>query len=87
MGYLSWWMYNAITAPTPAGSSPRFTGGPQDITFMVFVFGLVMIIGLVSLIGGLWQIVFGKRNKTLVYIIIGLGAIFIATGLAVSIAR
>jgi hypothetical protein len=87
MGYLSWWMYNAITASTPAGGSPRFTGGPQEITFIIFVFGLVMVIGLVSLLGGLWQIIFGKRNKVLVYIIIGLGALFVLTGLAVSVAR
>ena len=87
MGYLSWWIYNAITAPTPAGGSPRFTGGQQDINFIIFVFGLVMIIGLVSLLGGLWQIIFGKRNKVLVYIIIGLGVVFMATGLLVSIAK
>ena len=81
MGWLSLWVYNAITEPTQPGSTPRFTGGPEEIAFIVFGFGLVILIGLGGTIGGLWQIIFGKRNKWIVYLVIVLGLVFIGTGL------
>src|SRR5262245_26698796 len=58
MGYLSFWAYRAINEPVKPGSTPRFTGGPQELGFIIFVFGLVMMISLISLLGGLWMIIF-----------------------------
>ena len=81
MGWLSLWVYNTITEPTLPGSTPRFTGGPEQIAFIVFGFGLVILIALAATIGGLWQIIFGKRNKWIVYLTILLGLVFIGTGL------
>jgi hypothetical protein len=87
MGWLSLWVYNAITEPTPPGSTPRFTGGPEEIGFIVFGFGLVILIALAGTIGGLWQIIFGKRNKWIVYLVIVLGLVFIGTGLLLTMSN
>jgi MFS family permease len=90
LGFMSWlalWMYNAIAdVPTP-GYSPRFTGGKDDVGFIVFAVGLVMVIGLTSIVGGVWQVVFGKRNKLIVALAVVLGLTFLGTGMWVSMNR
>ena len=87
MSALSYWIYGLINEPTKPGSTPRFTGGPQEIRFIIFVFALVILIALVSVLGGLWQIIFGKRNKLLVIVIIVLGAVLVVTGRVISLAK
>lgn len=87
MGFLSFFIYYLITEPTRPGSTPKFTGGPKDIAFIAGVFGLVILIALVSIFGGLWQIIFGKRNRLIVFIMLGLGLLFLIAGLVVSMAR
>ena len=50
------------------------------MVFMFSVFALVLSIGFASLAGGVWQIAFGRANKILSYLILGLGAIFFIIG-------
>ena len=47
------------------GRTQRFTGGPEIVLFIVAVFGLVILFGLLSIAAGAWQIWYGKPNKTL----------------------
>jgi hypothetical protein len=82
MGWLSLWIYNAANAP-----STKFNGGSNDLGFIVYAFGLVILISLVAMIGGTWQVIFGKRNKVIIVAAFILGALFIGTGLAVSMDR
>ena len=83
MSWLSLWAYGTIS--NSSGSGSRFNGTAQDLVFMIFVFGLVMAIALGVTAGGFWQIVFGRRNKSIVFAVIGLGIIFAITGFAVAV--
>jgi hypothetical protein len=83
MGWLSLWIYGAMSNTGNSGS--HFNGSPKDVLFIVFVFGLVISISLAATAGGLWQIIFGKRNKLIVFAVFGLGIIFAVTGLVIAI--
>ncbi|MEP7038517.1 MAG: hypothetical protein ABI891_09240, partial [Acidobacteriota bacterium] len=76
MGWLAFWMLNA-------NSNSHFHGDAYEILFIIFVFGLIVSISLGVIIAGIWQIIFGKRNKLLMFAIIGLGIAFLATGFAI----
>jgi magnesium-transporting ATPase (P-type) len=71
-------MLGIMTNPTQ--SSTHFTGTPEDALFMFGVFGLVAAIGLSSLAGGVWQIWYGKRNKVVGYVVLGLALVFLVIG-------
>jgi len=84
MSWLSFWVYGTIA--NPSSSSSHFNGTPKDALFMIFVFGLVIAISLgITAGGGLRQIVLGKRNKLIVFAVIGLGIAFAVTGLSVTV--
>jgi hypothetical protein len=74
---------NMIANSDGPGTGSRFTGTRSDMLFMYGVFGLVLVFGLTSLVAGLWQLIFGKRNMMLVWIMLSLGAIFFFIGMAV----
>lgn len=82
MVVLSWIMYGVINNTDPRAST-KFNGSESDMLFMFAIFGLVFFIGLTSFVAGLWQIIFGKRNLVLVWIMLGLGGIFFIVGTAV----
>ena len=82
MAVLSWVLYGVINNNDPRAST-KFTGSESDMMFMFGIFGLVFFIGLTALVSGLWQIVFGKRNLILVWIMLGLGGIFFIVGTVV----
>lgn len=76
MSWLAVWMLNE-------NSNNHFHGDKSDAAFIIFVFGLVAAIGFGTFGAGLWQIVFGKRNKLLMYGMIVLGIAFVAAGFSV----
>lgn len=82
MSWLSVWMYRAISQSGAPGATTKFNGSRQMIVFIVFIFSVVLLIGFFAALQGIWQIVFGKRNKILVIIVLILGAVFMLTGLA-----
>ena len=86
MGWLSFWIYNAIARSGEPGQG-TFRGGPEVIGFIIVVFGLVLTFGLFAVISGLWQIVYGKRNKFLSLIVMMLGIAFIGIGVLTAFAR
>ena len=60
------------------GATTRFSGGPQDVMFIVAIFGLVISFGLASIAGGIWQIIYGKPNrKVLVVAFVVAGILFV----------
>ena len=66
-----------------AAAASKFTGDSQDELFIVFVFGLAMSVCLSAIAAGVWQIIFGKRNKLFalaVLLLLGLG--FVGAGIA-----
>lgn len=79
MAVLSWVMYGVINNTDPRANT-KFTGSESDMLFMFAIFGLVFFIGLTAFTAGLWQVVFGRRNLILVWIMLGLGGIFFIIG-------
>ena len=86
MGWLSLWIYGAMS-PTGNPSGSRFNGSGSDALFIIFAFGLVISISLAVTAGGLWQIIFGRRNKLIVFAVFGFGIIFAVTGLAAAMQK
>jgi MFS family permease len=81
MGYISIWMLDVIYNPGP--SKGQFTG-TQEEKFAIFaLFAGILVFGLGSFITGGWQALFGRRNRTLSWIVIGLGVVIFAGGGAV----
>ncbi|HEV7646478.1 MAG TPA: hypothetical protein VGO50_21265 [Pyrinomonadaceae bacterium] len=62
------------------GTGARFTGTKDQMLMIFGIFGFVLLFGLVSVIAGLWQLIFGRRNMVLVYFILALGVVFLVGG-------
>jgi hypothetical protein len=62
------------------GVGARFTGTKDQMLMILGIFGFVLLFGFVSVIAGLWQLIFGRRNMILVYFILALGAVSLVGG-------
>ena len=82
MAVLSWIMYGIVNNNDPRAST-KFTGTESDMMFIFGIFALVFFFGFVAFVAGLWQVVVGKRNLILVWIMLGLGGIFFFVGTVV----
>jgi hypothetical protein len=80
MGAITIWSAGMITNSGKPGSTSRFTGTKDQMYMMFAIFGFVLLFGFTSLVAGLWQLVFGKRNMILIYVILGLGVLFFVGG-------
>ena len=81
MGTLGIYLGQIITQSDGSASTTRFTGGPNDVALIVAVFGLVISFGLASIVGGVWQIKYGKPNRKLMV------AMFLVAGILFVISR
>jgi hypothetical protein len=68
------WMWNLIEQTGKPGSTARFTGTKSEMVMAFGVLGAVLLFGFIALITGLWQLVIGRRNLILVYILLVLAA-------------
>jgi hypothetical protein len=84
MGAITIAVISIIEQSGKPGTSARFTGTKDQMLMIFAIFGFVLLFGFVSVIAGLWQLIFGRRNMILVYFILALGALFLVGG---SIAR
>ena len=50
----------------------RYTGGTGMLWLMFGVLGLVFSFGVASIVNGIWQVLYGKRNRNLASILFGL---------------
>jgi hypothetical protein len=80
MGAITIAVIGMIEQSGKAGTSARFTGTKDQMLMMFGVFGFVLLFGFVSVIAGLWQLIFGRRNMILVYFILILGVVFLIGG-------
>ena len=83
MGTISVFVWNLVNK-TSADGHRSFTGTKSDQVMIFGVFALVILFGVVALAAGLWQLIFGRRNKILVWVILGLGFIFVIGSIASS---
>lgn len=81
MAWLVVFFTRLIAHADEPGATTRFTGTASDITFAYSVFGVVLALGLTFVLAGAWQIVYGRRNKKLVFVALALAAVFYAFGL------
>lgn len=58
----------------------RFTGTAEQAQFIFGIFALVIMFGVMSATSGLWQIVTGRRNKTLVVVMLVLFVALLIAG-------
>ena len=81
MSILGLYLGSIISDSNDPGATTRFTGGTQDVMFIVAIFGLVIAFGLASIAGGIWQIVYGKPNRKVIV------AVFVIAGILYVISR
>jgi len=74
MGALMIWINNAMTNPA---STIKFnkTSPQNDLIFPIL--GVVAFFGVTAMVAGIWQVATGKRNKTLIWIMLGIGIILV----------
>lgn len=80
MAWLSVVVGQVILLPNLPGTTARFTGGPSMVLFIVGIFGVVLAIGIASFLAGVFQIRNGRRNKSLVKVMLVLAAMFMIVG-------
>jgi hypothetical protein len=81
MSGLGIYLAQLIARSGEPGQTTRFSGGPEDVAFIVAIFGLVISFGLASMVGGIWQIKYGKPNRKLMV------AMFVVAAILFVIAR
>jgi hypothetical protein len=65
MIYLIVWSATTIMHTDDPGASSRFSGTAGDALVIFAIFSLVLIFGVGCCVTGIWQLVYGKRNRTL----------------------
>lgn len=82
MGAIALWAVNLIRHNDDPNASSHYIGTRQQMHLMFGVFGFIMLFGLAALAAGLWQLIVGRRNMVLVWIVLGLGVLFFVGGVA-----
>lgn len=67
--FVSLLLMNAVNDP---GSASRINGESSMLMMIYGIFGLVIVMGLTSMLMGIWQMIFGKRNRFLIWIFFAL---------------
>jgi hypothetical protein len=70
MGSIMLWMN---TVMHNRSSTSKWTGSPEQAQIGLLVMGVVMIFGFSAFIAGFWQVMTGKRNLKLIWLMLGLG--------------
>ncbi len=73
MGYLLIWAWAAFSNTGSSGA--RFTGTDQEKLLIIGLFSILILFGIFSLATGSWQLIFGRRNNVLSWVVIGIGII------------
>jgi hypothetical protein len=81
MGYISLWAFNVFDNDAPGQA--RFTGTQQEKQIIISLFAVLILFGVMSFVTGLWQLIFGRRNKLFVWAVLGLGVLVAIGGGAV----
>jgi hypothetical protein len=80
MGTITVAVIGVVSQSGKPGTGVRFSGTKDDMAIMFGVFGFVLLFGFVSLVAGLWQLILGRRNMILVYVLLLLGSLFLIGG-------
>jgi hypothetical protein len=80
MGVITIFVAQLVFQTNAPGAHARFTGSPEMELFMFGIFAFVMLFGLTSVVSGLLQVRNGRANRKLMFLMIGLGVVFIIIG-------
>jgi MFS family permease len=80
MGTITFFAIGLVSQSGKPGTGARFTGTKDQMYLMFAIFGFVLLFGFTSLVAGMWQLIFGRRNMILIYVMLALGAIFLIGG-------
>lgn len=61
-------------------SGGRFAGGFAEAAVIIGIFLLVISVGIAAMVNGYWQIRYGRRNKYIVYFLIGFAVLLFIGG-------
>ena len=82
MGSLILWAKELIDQSGTPGITARFNGTREEALIMFALFGTIMFLGVAFTFGGIWQIVFARRNKVIIWIALLGGLALIIAGSA-----
>jgi hypothetical protein len=80
MGAITIFVAQLVSQSSEPGVHGGFTGGAEMEFFMFGIFALVILFGLTSLVSGLLQVRNGRSNRKLMFLMLGLGVVFIIIG-------
>ena len=76
MSYLTIWVIDAANPQAPSGAS--FTGSDDQLMAILGLFALLIVFGFATALAGFWQVIFGRRNKFIVWGALGFAVIMAA---------
>jgi hypothetical protein len=83
MGAITIYVANIVSHTGEPGATSTFTGSAEMAFFMFGLFGLVLIFGVACVASGAWQVRHAKPNRKLMFLVLGLGILFLVIGEAV----
>jgi lysylphosphatidylglycerol synthetase-like protein (DUF2156 family) len=63
-------IFAGVVSNTDASRGTTFKGGEAMAIFIFGIFGVILSFGLSVLAAGLWQVIFGRANRRLIYILL-----------------
>ncbi|MET0649580.1 MAG: hypothetical protein ABW208_23460 [Pyrinomonadaceae bacterium] len=80
MAWLTLTISRIIEHSDEPGATSRFTGDASDARLIYAIFGLVLALGLTFVVAGIWQLVYGRRNKKIIFVALILVVVLYAFG-------
>lgn len=84
MGVITLNVAPLLLNPAPTAGGARFTGTSQQAQLILALFGTVILFGFGSGLSGLWQIMTGRRNKWVVFVVLGIGVALMVVAAALN---
>ena len=73
MSYLTMWAIDAANPQAPGGAS--FTGSDDQLNLILGLFAILIVFGFATTLSGFWQVIFGRRNRFIVWGAVGFALI------------
>ena len=78
MAWVLAWMWPTLTHPGIQIGSTRFDGSAAQASGIIALLSAVLVFGAIAFLYGLWQVVTGRRNIKVVYVLVGIaGALYL----------
>ncbi len=81
MAWLIFFIANSMSLVGSSSSSTRFTGDAQDALLIFAILGAVLSLSLSFVVAGIWQIIYGRRNKLIIIGVFALAAVVYTLGM------